>query len=105
MNSRTRSICVWYLAVPEYNLWIIAETFPKMLAYIRAGKEETLGRGWVRFSFYLHPTSMTHIVNIFSASVFGATFPKPTLVSDVKVKYKAVMYLDLMLGPPVLFVS
>lgn len=27
---------MWYLAVPEYSLWIIADTFPKMLAYIRA---------------------------------------------------------------------
>lgn len=35
---------------------------------------------------YVHPTSITHIVNIFSASVFGATFPKPTDVSDVNVK-------------------
>ena len=27
-----------YLAVPEYSLWMIADTFPKMLAYIRAEK-------------------------------------------------------------------
>lgn len=39
---------------------------------------------------YLHPTSITHIVKIFSASVFGATLPKPTDVSEVKVKYRAV---------------
>lgn len=38
MNSRTRSIWVWYLAVPEYNRWIIAETLPKILAYIRANE-------------------------------------------------------------------
>lgn len=38
MNSLTRSIWRWYLAVPEYNLWMMADTFPKMLAYIRAGK-------------------------------------------------------------------
>lgn len=43
---------------------------------------------------YLHPTSMTHMVNIFSASVFGATLPNPTDVNEVNVKYKAVMYLD-----------
>lgn len=43
---------------------------------------------------YLHPTSITQIVKIFSGSVFGATFPKPTDVSVVNVKYKAVMYLD-----------
>ena len=29
-----------YLAVPEYSLWMIADTLPKMLAYIRAGKEK-----------------------------------------------------------------
>lgn len=34
------------------------------------------------------------MVNIFSASVFGATLPKPTDVNDVKVKYSAVTYLD-----------
>jgi hypothetical protein len=33
---------------------------------------------------------MTQIVNIFSASVFGATFPNPTDVKDVNVKYSAV---------------
>ena len=27
-----------HLAVPEYSLWMIADTFPKMLAYIRAEK-------------------------------------------------------------------
>lgn len=43
MNSLTRSICRWYLAVPEYNLWMIADTFPKMLAYIRARREATEG--------------------------------------------------------------
>ena len=36
---------------------------------------------------------------IFSALVFGATLPKPILVREVKVKYKAVMYLDRMSGP------
>lgn len=36
---------MWYLAVPEYSLWIIADTFPKMLAYISAGldKKESYG--------------------------------------------------------------
>lgn len=43
---------------------------------------------------YLHPTSITQIVKIFSASVFGATFPNPTDVSDVNVKYNAVIYRD-----------
>lgn len=38
MNSLTRSICVWYLVVPEYSRCIIADTLPKILAYISAGK-------------------------------------------------------------------
>lgn len=42
----------------------------------------------------LHPTSITHTVNIFSVSVFGATLPNPTEVREVKVKYRAVMYRD-----------
>lgn len=41
-----------------------------------------------------HPTSITHMVNAFSASVFGATFPNPTEVNELNVKYSAVMYLD-----------
>lgn len=45
MNSFTLSICMWYLAVPEYSLWIIAETFPKMLAYIRAGLDKKQSYG------------------------------------------------------------
>lgn len=39
MNSFTLSIWRWYRAVPEYNLWMMADTFPKMLAYIRAGRD------------------------------------------------------------------
>jgi hypothetical protein len=46
------------------------------------------------FHLHLHPTSITQMVKIFSASVFGATFPKPTEVSEVNVKYRAVTYLD-----------
>lgn len=42
----------------------------------------------------LHPTNITHIVKIFSASVFGATLPNPTEVKDVNVKYSAVIYRD-----------
>ena len=38
--------------------------------------------------------SITHILKIFSAFVFGETFPKPTLVKLLRVKYKAVTYLD-----------
>lgn len=34
------------------------------------------------------------MVNIFSASVFGATFPNPTDVKLLNVKYKAVTYRD-----------
>lgn len=37
-----------------------------------------------------HPTNITQIVNIFSASVLGATLPNPTDVNDVNVKYSAV---------------
>lgn len=37
--------------------------------------------------------------NIFSASVFGDTFPNPILVNVVKVKYKAVIYFERMFGP------
>lgn len=35
-NSRIFCICWWYRAVPEYNRWIMALTFPNMLAYIKA---------------------------------------------------------------------
>ena len=34
----------------------------------------------------LQPNIMTKIPNIFSLSVFGATLPKPTEMSPVKVK-------------------
>lgn len=44
-----------------------------------------------KIKVYSHPTNITQMVNIFSASVFGATFPKPTDVNDVNVKYNAVM--------------
>lgn len=57
MNSFTRSICMWYRAVPEYSLWIIADTFPKMLAYINAGvkiKEEKQAVGIVPIQNYLY---------------------------------------------------
>ena len=30
----------WYLAVPEYSLWIMALTLPKILAYMRAGRRK-----------------------------------------------------------------
>ena len=39
----------------------------------------------------LQPMSMRQIVNIFSASVFGETFPNPTDVKPVIVKYTDVM--------------
>jgi len=29
---------------------------------------------------------------VFSITVFGAIFPKPTVVKLVKIKYKALMY-------------
>ena len=48
---------------------------------------------------YLHPMSMTQMEKIFSELVFGDTFPNPTLVRLLKVKYRAVTYLSLMEGP------
>lgn len=36
---------------------------------------------------------------IFSELVLGDTLPNPTLVKLLKVKYRAVTYLSLMLGP------
>lgn len=46
INSRTRSIWVWYLAVPEYNRWIIAETLPNILAYMRAKELNGKDKEW-----------------------------------------------------------
>lgn len=45
------------------------------------------------------PISMMQMEKIFSELVFGETFPKPTLVRLLKVKYRAVTYLSLMEGP------
>ena len=47
--------------------------------------------------------SMTQIEKTFSELVFGETLPNPTLVRELNVKYSAVMYLDLMVGPLVPF--
>ena len=47
-----------------------------------------------KMNVYLQPTNITQMVNIFSPSVFGATFPNPTDVKLLKVKYRAVMYRD-----------
>ena len=49
---------------------------------------------------YLHPINMIRIENIFSEFVFGDTFPNPTLVKLLNVKYNAVTYFDLIEGPP-----
>jgi hypothetical protein len=68
---------------------MIAETLPKILAYIRAVKSDKKIQSCSSKKILvdnLHPTNMTQMVKIFSASVLGATFPKPTDVSDVKVK-------------------
>ena len=64
-----------------------------------------------------HPTSMIIIEKPFSLFVFGLknyfvfeieqrknslsnlTFPKPTDVRDENVKYKAVIYFDVFVGP------
>ena len=48
---------------------------------------------------HLHPTNIAIIPKTFSEFVFGATLPNPTDESDVKVKYKAVMYFVLIVGP------
>ena len=57
------------------------------------GKEELYVRALQARNcrFHLHPTSITQTVKIFSVSVLGATFPNPTDVKEVKVKYSAVM--------------
>ena len=67
-----------------------------------------------------HPTSIIMIEKPFSLFVFGLeilkrfrneendlellsnlTFPKPTDVNEEKVKYKAVIYLEVFVGPDV----
>lgn len=47
-----------------------------------------LGLYFIKFVSYSysHPTNITQMVKIFSASVFGATLPNPTDVNDVNVK-------------------
>ena len=42
----------------------------------------------------LQPRSITRMEVSFSRLELGATFPKPTLVSVVKMKYILVMYRD-----------
>lgn len=83
----------------------MAETLPKILAYIKAEisifnkclNKEGFVYGYKSYltnKVNLHPTNITHIVKIFSASVFGATLPNPTEVKEVNVKYSAVIYRD-----------
>jgi hypothetical protein len=43
---------------------------------------------------------MTIIENVFSLFVFGEILPNPTLVKLEKVKYNAVMYFEVIVGPP-----
>ena len=43
--------------------------------------------------------SITQMEKIFSEFVFGETLPNPTLVRLLNVKYSAVTYLDLIVGP------
>ena len=50
-------------------------------------------------SLYSPPISITTIAKVFSWFVLGATFPNPTLVKLVRVKYNEVRYLALRLGP------
>lgn len=47
----------------------------------------------------LPPISMTQIEKIFSASVLADTFPKPTLVKLLRVKYSDAMYTLRIEGP------
>ena len=52
---------------------------------------------YTRINIVLHflpPMSMAHTENIFSALVFAETFPNPTLVRLVHVKYNADTYAD-----------
>src|SRR6218665_3353601 len=56
-----------------------------------------------RRTLHVHPISITQMEKTFSVFVFGDTFPNPTLVRLLSVKYRAVMYLDLIVGPPVSF--
>lgn len=70
---------------------------------LKWGKYKYLSKLHSTHVLYLQPINMTHIENTFSVFVFGDTFPKPTLVRLLNVKYSAVMYFDLTVGPPVLF--
>lgn len=66
---------------------MIADTFPKMEAYIKAVIIERRGSGdRLLLRPFLHPTSMMMTLNTFSMLVVGATFPKPTDVREEKVK-------------------
>lgn len=76
---------------------MMADTLPKMLAYIRAAKDgrqkyfmlqELRIPTYVLESLplYSQPMSITQMEKIFSGLVLGETFPKPTLVRLLKVK-------------------
>lgn len=72
----------------------MADTFPKNTCIHKSLRGKLKVSLHVFKEIYrccLHPTSITQIVNAFSASVFGATLPNPTEVSEVNVKYKAVI--------------
>ena len=45
------------------------------------------------------PNHMTKIAKIFSETVFAETFPKPTVVKLLNVKYNAVRYRSVIDGP------
>lgn len=63
-------------------------------------KKNTGGR-IIRLSMMcLPPISMTITVNTFSPFVLADTFPNPTVVILVSVKYSAVMYAEPLFGPP-----
>ena len=49
--------------------------------------------------FLSPPSRSTTTENTFSAAVFGAIFPNPTVVKLVKMKYKELMYACPFEGP------
>lgn len=50
----------------------------------------------ILFYFFLPPINIIIIQKTFSVDVFPETFPKPTLVREVNVKYNAVMYASAL---------
>ena len=55
----------------------------------------------IKIFINLPPKIKTITEKVFSATVFGAMFPNPTVVKLVKIKYKALMYSSEYDGPSV----